>query len=108
MRTHIKTTNFDLTESLKVLVNEKLTVVAGKLLESLDASADIILDVELAKTSKHHHEGKIWKCEAGLSVPHISHVLRAEALSESMEGAVDAAKDILEREIKKYKETRNI
>lgn len=104
MRTRIKTTGFDLSESLKALVDGKLAVVVDKLLGKLDDRADMILDVELAKTTRHHHEGMIWKCEANLGVPHAKSVIRAEAFSESMEGAVDEAKDRLEREIKKYKE----
>jgi ribosomal subunit interface protein len=104
MRTRVKTTGFELSESLTVLVDEKIVAVVEKLLGRLDDREDIVLDVELAKTTRHHQEGKIWKCEANLVVPHVKNVIRAEEFSESMEGAVDGVKDKLEREIKKYKE----
>lgn len=104
MRTHIKATNFELTSSIKTLTEEKLFLPAEKLLESLNNKADIIFDVELAKITRHHKEGKIWRCEINLDLPRIKNILRANALGESLEEAVNLAKSKLEREIKKYKD----
>lgn len=104
MRIHIKTTNFELTSAVKTLTEEKLVLPAERLLESLNNKADIIFDVELAKTTKHHKEGKIWRCEINLDLPGIKGILRASALGESLEEAVNLVKSKLEREIKKYKD----
>ncbi|MEK7596208.1 MAG: ribosome-associated translation inhibitor RaiA [Patescibacteria group bacterium] len=104
MRTHIKTTNFESGSAVKTLVEEKLVLPAEKLLESLNNKADIIFDVELAKITRHHKEGKIWRCEINLDLPRIKNILRAGALGESLEEAVNLVKSKLEREIKKYKD----
>ncbi|MEK7122120.1 MAG: ribosome-associated translation inhibitor RaiA [Patescibacteria group bacterium] len=104
MRIHIKTTNFESTPAVKTLVEEKLILPAEKLLESLNKKADIIFDAELAKITKHHKEGKIWRCEINLDLPGIKNILRTNALGESLEEAVNLVKSKLEREIKKYKD----
>ena len=104
MRVHIKTTNFKLTPAVKALAEEKLILPAEKLLESLNNKTDIIFEAELAKTTKHHKEGKVWRCEINLDLPRIKNILRAAALGKSLEEAINLVKSKLEREIKKYKD----
>ncbi|MBI2627946.1 MAG: ribosome-associated translation inhibitor RaiA [Candidatus Niyogibacteria bacterium] len=104
MRIHIKTTNFELTSAVKALAQEKLFFPAEKLLETLNNKADIIFEAELAKITKHHKEGKVWRCEINLDLPGIKNILRAGALGESLEEAINLVKSKMEREIKKYKD----
>ena len=68
---------------------------------------DHILDVELAKITKHHGEGRIWKCEANIAIPQMKHTLYANAVSESIEAAIDETKDEIEREVSEQKNKRS-
>lgn len=105
MVVNIKATGFSLTPALRKLAEEKilkpLTERLGK-----EFPPDLPLDIELAKTTRHHNEGKIWKCEVNLSLPHERRTLYVEVLGESLEAAIDEAKDELEREVGEYKEKR--
>lgn len=103
MRLRIKSTNLTLNEPLRVLVEEKLTRPLFELLTKLDKKIDILLEVEIGKTTKHHQKGKIWLTEVNLSLPGKKTVLRADAITESLEASLNKVKDRLFREIKKYK-----
>ena len=106
MRTSIKTTNLKRNPTIEALVSEKLLGPVEKLLGKLDQKTDIIFEIELGRTTKHHNKGKIWRAEAQLSLPYRKKVLRAEACTESLRASVDEVKYELIREIKKYKEKR--
>ncbi|MBI5046097.1 MAG: HPF/RaiA family ribosome-associated protein [Candidatus Niyogibacteria bacterium] len=103
MRSRIKATNFKQTEASKVLVEEKLVAPIAKFLGALDDQMDLILEVEIAKSTKHHKEGRVWECEVNLDMPHMKTVLRAKNAAESLEEAVNITKSKLVNEIKKYK-----
>ena len=104
MRILIKTTNFGRSPAVEALIEEKLVRPVTKLLKRLDEKVDIQFDIELARTTRHHRKGKIWRAEAQLSLPYQKKMLRAEALTESLRASVDEVKYELLGEIKKYKE----
>ena len=106
MQIKIKSTGFKLTEGLRVLAEEKLLSPVQKRLGS-ELPAEHFLEVELAKVTEHHEEGRIWKCEANLALPHIKQTLYARAMAESLEVAIDDAKDEILREISDYKNKRS-
>lgn len=106
MQIRIKSTGFNLTLGLKALAEEKLLFPLEKRLGK-ELSPDHILEVELAKVTNHHEEGKIWKCEANIALPHIKRTLYAQSLSESLEAAIDETKDEIEREVSDYKNKRS-
>ncbi len=64
---------------------------------------DLPVDVELAKISRHHEEGKIWKCEVNLTWPREKKTIYVEVIAESLEAAIDEAKDELELQIGEHK-----
>lgn len=103
MRVLLKTTNFKLTPALNDLAEEKLVRPVRKLLGKFDKEADVIFELELAKTTKHHQKGLIWRAEAQLSLPGLKSLLRAEAVAENLRAAVNEVKDELLKEIKKRK-----
>lgn len=105
MQLRIKATGFKLTAGLKTITEEKLLAPLEKRMGQ-ELSPEHILDVELAKTTRHHEEGKIWKCEVNLALPHETRTLYARALSEGLEAAIDEAKDEIEREVREYKGKR--
>lgn len=96
MQIDIKGTNMDLTEAIKEYVNEKVGGV-----ERLFDQA-IIARVDVGKTTNHHQKGDIFRAEINLDVPR--QLLRAEAVRDDLYTAINAAKEDLERQIKKYKD----
>ena len=112
MKIVIKTTNIELTQSLKDFVEEKLN--------SLEKFARIFQQkihfdhffgrgkprteawVELGKTTFHHKKGSIFWAECQMRFPKKS--LRAEVQSESLRQAITEVKDELQRQLKQSKE----
>lgn len=95
----IKGTNVELTDSIIDTIEKKL-VTLSKFTERMEPMVE--LAVEVAKTSKHHKKGPVWRAEATLQVP--GKVLRAEVTEIGLYGAIDLLKDELLGQIKSYKE----
>ena len=92
----IKGTNLDLTPTLKQYAMRKILAV-GKF------SPDIILaDIELERTTRHHHKGKVWRAEVNLHG--LPRLIRAEAIATDIYAAIDEAQDELKRELKNIKD----
>lgn len=68
----------------------------------LPSDESIFADVELAKTTKHHQKGDVFKAEINLKIP--GRLIRAVAEEWDLRIAIDKAKDDLQREIKINKE----
>lgn len=99
MKIIIKATNLDLTEPLKVYIEEKLESL-NRFLQAIDADV-VRARVEVARSTRHHRSGNVYHVDINLDLP--GKVLRAEEDSEDIRVAIDAVKDKLKREIEKYK-----
>jgi ribosomal subunit interface protein len=97
MNINIKTTLIDLTPSIEEAINEKI----GGLEKYFDNI--IVCDVEVGKTSEHHHKGDIYKAEVNLEVP--GKILRATVVTDDLYKSINEVRDTLKLEITKYKET---
>lgn len=100
MRISLKGTNIQLLESTREYVDRKLVRSVEKLL--VKNGELIVLEIEVGKTTKHHKTGPYFRAEANLSIGKT--LLRAEALGETLNEAIDLAEDEICREIKKFKE----
>jgi len=98
MEIKIKTINFDLTLSIRTYLQKKLDTLD----KFLPNDESIFADVELAKTTKHHKKGDIFKAEVNLTVS--GRLIRAVAEKWDLRVAIDAVKDELQREITMHKE----
>ena len=98
MRINLKTTNFEITPSIKNYLEQRL----NSLDKFLPNDESIFADVELAKTTKHHQKGDIFMAEVNLTVP--GRLIRAVAEEWDLHVAIDAAKDQLHREVTMSKE----
>lgn len=98
MKINLKTKNFNLTQAIKYYLDAKL----NSLDKFLPPDESIFADVELAKTTKHHQKGDIFKAEINLNVP--GRLIRAVAEQWDLRVAIDSAKDELQREIRGRKE----
>ncbi len=92
--------NLDLTPSVKAFVEEKIGSVSKFLKPAEDNLAEA--RVEIAKPSKHHRSGFIYRAEVNLKIG--SRLFRAEAEHMDLHTAIDLARDEIERQIKEYKE----
>ena len=102
MRVSLKGTNTDLPSSTREYVDKKLVRTAERLLAR--NGEVIILEIEVGKATRHHRTGNIFRAEANLSIGKT--LLRAEALGETLNEAIDLAEEELEREIKQFKERK--
>lgn len=98
MQIIITGTNFDLNERSKEYVHEKIGSLdrfVSVLGESVEAR------VEIGRTTTGQQKGEVYRAECNLNVP--GGLLRSEATDENLFNAIDAVKDEMQREIKKYK-----
>jgi len=100
MKISIKTTNLDLTPSLKTFINTKLNNIE-KIIQKFNTEGAVMIELELARTTKHHLKGDVFMAEANLKLP--GKTLRAVDKNEDIRTAIDNMRQILQREITKYK-----
>ena len=100
MKIDIVSKNLDLTQAIKEYIETKINSVEKFL--SKFSPADLKIRVEIARTTKHHKSGDIFYAEVNLALP--GKVLVASSEAWDARVAIDAAKDKLQQEIKKYKD----
>jgi len=108
----IKSTNIELSPSLKKYIEEKIgelekfIQVAGKKDQSLDkGKPPYEAWVEIERTTRHHRKGRIFRAECQIGLPGRS--ARAESVRVNIHLAIDEVKDELQRELKKYKDKQS-
>ena len=101
MKFKLKTTGFRIDKPLADYVDLKLVKIVSKFLKGESALAAVTLDIEIEKTTTHHHKGKIWRAEANVVLPHA--FFRCEATGEDIREAIDILSDEVARDIKRYK-----
>lgn len=95
----IKATGIELTDAIRDAVENDLTALdplMSRWGESVSA------DVEVGKTTNHHHKGEIFRAEINLHIP--GKTLRAEETAEDLYAAIKEAVRTLGREVVKEKE----
>ena len=97
MDIRIKATKMEMTGAIESAVKEK----AGSLEKYFDKI--ISIDVEVGKTTQHHHKGDFFRAEINVQVP--KKMLRAEAETDDLYKSINEARDRMKMEITKYKET---
>lgn len=100
MRINIKATKIKLTPEIKSYVEEKMDMLE-KYLGNVQVTN---CDVEVGMAVGNQLSGKIYRCEANLSVP--GDLLRVEKTEKELFKAIDKVKDHLARSIRRYKEKR--
>ena len=112
MRLIIKATNFSLTPALSEFIERKIGGEISTLLSQrfrqpeLPKGKDTLsAKVEVARTTRHHNKGNIFRAEVTISLPG-KKTLRAEAEEWDVRVAIDKVRDELFMEINKWKEKR--
>ncbi len=100
MKISIKSTNLDLTPSLKTYIDTKIRDLE-KLVKKFDSDGVVNLRLEVGRTTKHHHKGEVFMAEGTLNLP--GKILRASEYANDIRRAIDVLKHTLHLEIEKYK-----
>ncbi len=103
MKTIIKANHLYLTPSISEYIEMKIGSL-DKFIKRFEDKGDVKVEVEIARTTRHHRHGNVFYAEANLYLG--KHTLRAEHYGEDIRIAVDKIKDKLKQEIKKYKEKK--
>jgi len=99
MNIKIKATDIKLTDYLLKLVEQKIKKIE-KLLPDIP---DLIIEVELSKTTRHHQKGDLFRAEVQVEVPG-GKMLRAVSAKEDFRSALTDVREELEVQIKKHKD----
>ena len=91
----VRATNLELTSAISAYVEKRVRALE-KFIDPEDTSA--IMDVEVGKTTKHHHRGDVFRAEFNFSVAGKS--FRAVADKEDLYAAIDEVKDEMAREVR--------
>ena len=100
MKINIKTLAVDLTPSLETYINQKFHPLE-KFLKRFEEDGEVQVQVDIARTTKHHKHGDVFRASAGLRLD--KKVLHAEEEAEDARIALDRVRDTLRSEIEKYK-----
>ncbi len=101
MNINIKYTNLDSTAAIEKYVVDKIGMLE-KFIKRLDEKSIPQVQVEIARSTKHHNKGDVYHLECNLELP--GRLLRAETENWDVRLGVDEIKDIMDMEIKKYLE----
>ena len=100
MEIKIKTTAYQLTPEVSGYVNEKLSTLE----KHLGSEENARCELEIGRSVGHHQQGEVWRAE--VQIIRGGEMLRAEATAESVNAAVDAAKDDMLRQLRHNKGKR--
>ncbi len=101
MTIEIKETGVRVSPALCEFLRSRLLPLS-RFVKRFEASGEIRLFVEIARTSKHHRKGNIFYAEATAQLQ--KELVRADATNVDFRTAIDTLKDILKREFVRYKE----
>lgn len=102
MQKTIKTTNFTMTPEAESFLDEKMRSIE-KLLPRASADDEVRCDIELEKEVAQNH-GRIWRAEMNLFVH--GKVYRATARAEDINGAIDEARNEMQKRLRRNKKKR--
>lgn len=99
MKINIKATNLDLTPAIRSYIEEKIGSLE-KYLKRLVEKGAVEVFIEIARTTKHHQKGPVFKAECNLELP--GKLVRAEHSDWHIRRAIDEIKKELQQEVEKY------
>ena len=94
----IKYTGIDPTDAINAYVEKKFLHLE-KFVQDMREPRECA--IELARTSRHHNKGEIYRAEANLRLP--GGLIRAERTAVTLYAAIDELKDELERELTSHR-----
>lgn len=107
MKFTLKGTHLDLTPSIKAYVEQKILRPLEKRLSGFPNKEALTVDVELARDTRHHHKGNVFRAEVNIFIPP-KKCIRVEETSSDVRSAVDLSEAALERTLELYKGKRQM
>ncbi len=101
MKITIQAPNLELTPALTQFIEEKIGGLE-KFLKKFHPE-DVLARVDVGRSTRHHRHGNVYHVDVNLVLPHGT--IRAAHDDEDVRKAINVARDILQREIKKFKGT---
>lgn len=101
MNIHIQSMGIELTEAIKMHVEEKMRTLE-KFVHTKNPEA-VAVEVEVGKESEHHNKGPIFFCEVHLIIPDEENV-RSREVHEDLYAAIDTVRKELQRQLVDLKE----
>lgn len=99
MQIKIKSTNIELTESLKNYLEERINS-CERIIKKIEFPLEAYVEIE--KMTKHHRKGDIFRAEIKLPLP--GKLIYCDSKKDDIYLAITDLKDKLQRELKEYKE----
>lgn len=101
MQIILKGTHLDLTQSLRIYIEKKMGPLVN-LVKRIDAAGSAEFEVEVSRTTTHHHKGPVFRAEAHLRLPKKTFYVAEE--SYDIRAAIDVLKARLRQTLERYKE----
>lgn len=101
MRVNIRQKDIEITDSLREYLDMKIVRPVERLIKRAEPEDAVILDIEVARTTRHHHKGEVFRASVTLSLA--GKTIRASAEDTDIHAACDALEDELKREITHHK-----
>ena len=98
MHHNIKTTDFEMTPEVSEYLDSKLQTL-DKYVARDDES--VKCDVEIGRSTEHHQSGKVFRVEINITIG--KKMLRAVAEEETINAAIDRAKDDITKTLRRHK-----
>lgn len=93
----IKTTGMEITPAISEYVHKKVDA----LLKFIDSESVALAEVEIGRTTNHHHKGDVYKAEINFTLE--KDTFRAVAIQADLYQAIDVMKDNIVQEVTKAK-----
>lgn len=102
IKINLKVTNLDATPDMRSYLDKKLAKIETFAEKEQD---EVILRVEIGRTTAHHKEGNVYRAEIQTYL--MGKELRAVAEEEDLYKAIDTARDEIMREVANNKDKRD-
>lgn len=97
---HLKATGIELTDAIRDYVEKKIDALQRIISDEKEALAEI----EVGKTTEHHHKGEIFRAEINLTLD--KKQFRAVSVQSDLYSAIDKMKDEIVGEVKRSNRKR--
>lgn len=104
MNIKIKGVDIEVTEALQSYASKKIGEVLEKFTNSINQK-NVLVDVELSKTTNHHNSGEMYKASTSITGLHKN--LFVEAVRDDLYAAIDELKDKIAENLAEQKDKKH-